>query len=96
MLARNLRLPGAELDIVTARGGVLHVIEVKARRHGAPYAPRIAYTTEKRRRIRRAASRLEPFLSRPYDRLSLDLAEVVWTRWGWPRVRYTVNADPEA
>jgi putative endonuclease len=52
ILARNLRLPAGELDLVARRGRLLVFVEVKAR--AGPADPE-AITPRQRRRIERAA-----------------------------------------
>lgn len=59
MLARNWRFEGGELDLVVARGGVLRVVEVKARAPDDPVGLD-AIDAHKRRCLARAA---EAFLS---------------------------------
>jgi putative endonuclease len=53
VLARRVRYPVGEIDIVARRGGTLAVIEVKARRDARAAAA--AITPRQRRRIARAA-----------------------------------------
>ncbi len=57
VLHRNWRCPPWELDLVACRGGVLHIVEVKSRRHGALTTPEEAMTPAKCRALYRAASR---------------------------------------
>lgn len=82
VVARDLRTPAGEIDIVAHRGGVLAFVEVKARaHHGEP-----ALGPRQRRRIERAAA---AFLSmRPrFAGLAMrfDLMEVA--PWRLPRHR---------
>jgi putative endonuclease len=62
ILARDLKLPGGEIDIIARRGGVLAAIEVKAREEWDSAAH--AVTPRQRRRIARA---LESYLARRPD-----------------------------
>ncbi len=55
ILARNLRSPVGEIDLVAQMEGFLCFIEVKARSTGAYGAPAQAVSPAKRRRILRAA-----------------------------------------
>lgn len=45
-----------ELDIITLKGRILHVVEVKTRSAGAPVPPEISVGYDKRRRMVTAAS----------------------------------------
>ena len=67
ILARDLRLPGGELDLVARRGKLLIFVEVKARGDLASAAE--AVTPRQRQRIARAA---EIFLSRNPQLAGLD------------------------
>jgi putative endonuclease len=62
ILARGLKLPVGEIDILARRGGVLAAIEVKAREEWEAAAH--AVTPRQRRRIARA---LESYLARRPD-----------------------------
>lgn len=71
VLARNLRLPGGELDIVCEEGERIVVVEVKARAltpGSGPFRPEDAVTAHKRDALRRLTERLrrrEGWLDRP-------------------------------
>ena len=54
VLERNLRVAGQEVDVVTRRGRLLVVVEVKARRHGGRGRPEEALDERRRRGLRRA------------------------------------------
>lgn len=56
ILRRNWRAGHLELDIVTLKGNVLHVIEIKTRSAGAPVPPEVNVGYDKRRRMVSAAS----------------------------------------
>ncbi len=56
ILARNLRLPGGELDLVAEAAGVLVFVEVKARRSAAFGGARYAVGGRKRTRLIRLAA----------------------------------------
>ncbi len=65
ILRRNLRGPGAEIDIVARDGATLVFVEVKARsnrRYGAPLA---AIDARKRARIRALAADFLQFIPMP-------------------------------
>jgi putative endonuclease len=70
VLARRLRYPVGEIDLVARRGGTLAVIEVKARRDTASAME--AVTPRQRRRIARAG-------------LALRFDVMLVTPWRWPR-----------
>lgn len=55
VLHRNLRVAGQEVDVITRRGSLLVVVEVKARRHGGRGRPEEAVGERRRRGLRRAA-----------------------------------------
>ncbi|WP_447973327.1 YraN family protein [Nitrospira sp. Kam-Ns4a] len=56
ILARNLRLPGGEIDLVAEAAGVLVFVEVKARRSAAFGGARYAVDGRKRTRLIRLAA----------------------------------------
>jgi len=68
VLARDLRFPVGEIDIIARRGGVLSIIEVKRRADLESAAEAIG--PRQRRRIVRAA---EAFLARTPDLAALTL-----------------------
>ncbi len=57
VLARNVRYPDGEIDIVALDGGTTVFVEVKRRRDAALGAPAEAVTRTKRQRVVRAARR---------------------------------------
>ncbi|MBR5288633.1 MAG: YraN family protein [Clostridia bacterium] len=54
ILARNYRIPGAEIDLIAGKGELIVFAEVKLRRRGAPHG-RLSVTPDKQKRISRAA-----------------------------------------
>ena len=71
ILKRNWRAGHLELDIITLKDRILHVVEVKTRSAGAPVPPEINVGYDKRRRITAAA---RSFLSSDYrSQLPSDL-----------------------
>ena len=54
ILARNFRIPGAEIDLIAQKDGLIVFVEVKLRKRGAAYG-RFSVTADKQRRISRGA-----------------------------------------
>lgn len=82
MLARRVRYPVGEIDIVAKRGGTLAVIEVKARHRAGDAAE--AVTPRQRRRIARATEWL--VAERPYlAPLAVRFDVMLVARYRWPR-----------
>lgn len=82
ILARNLRTPVGEIDIVARRGRIVAVVEVKARLDGAD--PGLVPAPRQRRRIARAAGAflaMNPALAG----LSVRFDVMSVTGWRWPR-----------
>lgn len=82
VLERRTRTPMGEIDILARRGGVLAVVEVKARpTHGAAGE---AVSPRQRHRLGRAARWV--LASRPgLARLSLRFDAMLVAPWRWPR-----------
>lgn len=82
VLARRLRYPVGEIDLLARRGGTLAVIEVKARRDAASAME--AVTPRQQKRIARAAEWL--LAERPaLAGLALRFDVMLVTPWRWPR-----------
>ena len=92
ILARNLRLAGAEVDILARRGGTVAVVEVKQRPDTT--AALRALGPAQRRRLARAGAAA---LARP-DCRGADLRfDLMWTAGGRPRHlpdAWRPDADP--
>lgn len=58
ILRRNWRSGHLELDIITVKDGILHIVEVKTRSAGAPVSPEINVDRSKRARMVKAAGDL--------------------------------------
>ena len=86
ILARRFRCPAGEIDIVARRGGILAIVEVKAR--PTVEAAIEALTARQRARLERAAlgllaSGAAGFV--PQSDFSLRFDLMVVTPWRWPR-----------
>lgn len=82
ILARRLRTPVGELDLIARRGGELAFVEVKRREHLA--AGLEAVTPRARRRLV-AATRWWLARNPDYGGYRMRFDVVVWVPWGWPR-----------
>lgn len=80
IVARNLRLPQGEIDVIARRGRVLAFIEVKTRADPAQAAE--AILVRQRQRIARAA---QAFLARRPDLAELDIRFDAVLVAPWPR-----------
>ena len=87
ILARRFRTPVGEIDIVARRGGVLAVIEVKARRDRATAVE--ALGGAQRRRIVRAA---EAFMAARPGCAGLAIRFDVMVVGGWAPPRHLTDA----
>ncbi len=91
ILARRMRSPVGEIDIVAARRGLIAFIEVKARRDLALAAHSV--TPRQRRRIRRAA---EAFLQQRPDLAGRDMQFDVMLVAPWRAPRHLIDAWRDA
>ncbi|HEY7862461.1 MAG TPA: YraN family protein [Thermoanaerobaculia bacterium] len=90
ILERNLRLAGAEIDLIAEEGGVLCFVEVKGRSGERFGLPEDAVDAEKRRRIVRAA---EAYLLRLGDASRTCRFDVVRVRVGSGGTRVDILRD---
>lgn len=82
VLARRLKTPGGEIDLLAKRGGVVAVIEVKQRATLADAAS--AISQRQQQRLRNAARFV--LAQRPeLCNHSLRFDALLVNRWGWPR-----------
>ena len=95
ILRRNWRAGHLELDIITIKGKILHVVEVKTRKAGSPVPPEVNVGGDKRRRMVSAA---QSFLNSderaglPSDlEIWLDVLTVVFDEPA-PRIEYFPQA----
>jgi putative endonuclease len=89
ILARNARAGGVELDLVAARGTLLAIVEVKARRGRARGAPEEAVDARKRARLVRGArawlaASPRRYASVRFDVVTCELADGQWRVRHWP------------
>jgi putative endonuclease len=97
LLARNVRLPEGEIDLVTLDGATLVLVEVKLRRGAVRGAAREALTAAKRRRLAAlAAAYAAAHPELPAD-LRIDLVAVQLAPDGaLAAVEHVVSAVEEA
>jgi putative endonuclease len=92
LVARNVRCPGGELDLVALDGSDMVFIEVRTRRDESAGPPEMTLGAQKRKFLIRSARwfiasrRLEHWNPR------FDVAAVIWPPGGKPVVRYHRNA----
>jgi putative endonuclease len=79
ILARRIRVPGGEVDVVARRGKTLAFIEVKAR--ASEEAAGFALDEWRLRRVVVAAERLAPRYMREGDEVRIDAMLIVPRRW---------------
>ena len=79
ILARRLRVPGGEVDIVARRGRTLAFVEVKARASEEEAA--WSLDDWRLRRVVAAAERLTPRYAREGDDVRIDALFIVPGRW---------------
>lgn len=79
ILARRVRVPGGEVDIVARRGRTVAFIEVKAR--ASEDAVAFALDDYRLRRVAVAAERLTPRYLREGDDVRIDALFIVPGRW---------------
>jgi putative endonuclease len=91
-VARNLRLPHGEIDIIARDGQILVFVEVKTRRDERTAAPIQSVTAAKQRKIvRLAEAYLVRFRGKP-PRCRFDVVEVVLPRFGRSVLRHHRDA----
>lgn len=88
VLARNLRTPAAEIDLLARHRGTLVLVEVKTRR-SAPRRPgRLPLSVRQRRRLARAAIWAHARWGAGGGvRVDVVSVEFPWYWLPWPRVR---------
>jgi putative endonuclease len=91
-MARRLRTPGAEVDLLLAEGDTLVACEVKTARRRGRFRPGDRLRWRALRRQARAARALAREAGLPRSRV--DLVEVLLPPGGSPQVRWTRAAGP--
>ncbi|MCS6801685.1 MAG: YraN family protein [Chloroflexota bacterium] len=76
LLARNVRFPEGEIDLVAAEGDTLVFVEVRTRRGGAFGSPEESVTLRKQERLVRAAQRYLQQAGRETADWRIDLVAV--------------------
>ncbi len=79
ILARNVRLAGAEIDIVAAEGATVVFVEVRSRSNPEFIHPLETIGPRKRERIARAAAAWLAGHCRPARAARFDVVAVEWT-----------------
>jgi putative endonuclease len=92
VLARNVRCPGGELDIVALDGDDLVFVEVRTRRNEEFTTPEATITSHKKRFLTRSAHWYiqRKQLSRWNPRF--DIIAIIWPKDGQPTIRHHRNA----
>lgn len=85
ILARNVRTPVGEIDLVARQGKVLVFIEVKLRRSLRFGPPAAAVTAAKQQRLRRAAQYYLLQQRSPAAQVRFDVVAITWLQ-GLPEV----------
>lgn len=81
ILARRVRTPRGEIDLIARRGGTLCFVEVKWR--GSAARLEGAISTESLRRVAAAAEAVAPRYARGVDEIRIDVLLVA--PFAWPR-----------
>ena len=88
VVARNVRLPEGEIDLVCRDRDAWVFVEVKARRAGWDDGPAAAVTAAKRARLVRLAQHYLKWKARPDARCRFDVVAVIMDRGGVTDVRH--------
>ncbi len=88
IVCRNWRSSHLEIDIITYKDGILHIVEVKTRSAGSTVAPEMNVTPLKRRRMVRAA---EAFLHSVH---TSSLPEIREVQFDAVAVEFSLDGEP--
>lgn len=83
ILARNVYLPGGELDIVAQHGGTLVFVEVRSRRAGSRFSAAASIDRRKREHLQRAAAEYLRREGLSCKRCRFDVVVLSRGREGW-------------
>ena len=92
IVARRVRCPGGELDVVAFDKGDLVFIEVRTRETEDFGPPEMTLGNEKIAALRRSAQWFARTRHLGHYPMRLDVIAVVWPRDGRPQLRYHKNA----
>jgi putative endonuclease len=95
VVARNVRLPGGEIDLVCRDGDVWVFVEVKARQPGWDAAPAAAVSWQKQRRLVRLAQRYLRWRGLRDVRVRFDVVEITIGGEAPRHLRSAFDAPPE-
>lgn len=90
IVRRNWRASHLELDVITIKDKVLHIVEVKTRSAGAPVRPEASVNTFKRQRMVKAAGAFlhSPDMFPGVQEVQFDVLTVVFDQNNGPRLEY--------
>ena len=96
IVARNLRLPAGEIDLLVRRAGITAIVEVKTRQSRTAGEGHDAVDGRKRRRLVRLG---DQYLARAPDaRLRYDVLSLYWSGWRfhvtWLRDAFRPEGEP--
>jgi putative endonuclease len=80
ILERNYRCKSGEIDLIAAKDGVIHFVEVKTRRSTAFGHPAESVTWEKQAKLRRAAQAYIQSHYRREPRQSFQVVEILFNQ----------------
>jgi putative endonuclease len=83
-VARNVRLPGGELDLIATQGNCLVFVEVRLRRGNAIDAALESVTRAKQRRLQRLVAEYCARLADPPEEVRIDVVAIALDRQGRP------------
>ncbi|HYC90881.1 MAG TPA: YraN family protein [Thermoanaerobaculia bacterium] len=94
ILARNVRLPAGEIDLVVKRGATIVIAEVKTRQSVAAGEGHEAVTRAKRERMIRLGDQWGA--RHPHAQLRYDILSLYWNGWRFVVTHYADAFRPVA
>jgi putative endonuclease len=94
VLARNVKCPGGELDIIALDGNDLVIIEVRSRSQSEFGAPESSVRHDKRRFLLRSGQWFQRSRRLELFTLRFDLIAIDWPTGGEPTIRHHRNFMP--